>query len=260
MKTEELKVTYLGGPTIIIEIEGLRFMTDPTLDEGGNTYQMTPEIVLEKTDSPTTQGIPTIDYVLLSHEHHQDNIDTKGRALLNDVKKVFTSEQAAAVINGNSVGIPIWESETIITPNHTEITITATPARHGPAGTEKMIGPVIGFVVSVKKENKTYELYITGDTVFYEGVQEVAKRFNPSYVFAFAGSVKAMGLFYITMNESDLINCADAFPNATIVPIHYEGWTHYSGTIHPAVQAFEVLGIQDRLHILDSDQINTLPL
>jgi len=31
----EVNVTYLGGPTVILEIGGLRLMTDPTLDPAG---------------------------------------------------------------------------------------------------------------------------------------------------------------------------------------------------------------------------------
>ncbi|MEO6942409.1 MAG: hypothetical protein ABI238_06315 [Terrimesophilobacter sp.] len=29
----EIAVTYLGGPTVLLEYEGLRVLTDPTIDE-----------------------------------------------------------------------------------------------------------------------------------------------------------------------------------------------------------------------------------
>jgi len=221
---------------------------------------MTPQIVLEKTESPYVQEFAPVDYILLSHDTHQDNLDTKGRELLSQVKKVFTTKDAAENVKGNIVSLDPWESETIISPNKSEITITATPARHGPAGSEILTGHVIGFVITVKKQDQTYEIYLTGDSVYYEGIKEVSERFNPQYVFAFAGAVKAMGLIYITMNENDLVDTSYAFPDATIIPIHYEGWAHFSGTITPAQKVFKVLGIADKLSILEKNKINILKI
>ena len=62
------------------------------------------------------------------------------------------------------------------------------------------------------------------------------------------------------MNENDLVDCAHAFRDAAIIPIHYEGWSHYSGTIHPAQKVFEVLGITDKLRVLEKDKINLLKM
>ena len=258
LNTNPIKVDYLGGPTVIIEIEGVRFMTDPTLDKQGSIYQMTPTIQLEKTGNPYLEKFPPIDYVLLSHDSHQDNLDTKGRTLLKNVKKVFTSKSASENLKNNSVGLKPWESETIVISKKLEITITATPARHGPAGVTKFTGNVIGFIISVKKNNKEYQIYFTGDTVYYEGIKEVSDRFNPQYIIACAGAVKAMGLLYITMNENDLVDTSFAFPEATIIPVHFEGWAHFSGTISPAKKVFEILGISDKLMILDKENTNHL--
>jgi L-ascorbate metabolism protein UlaG (beta-lactamase superfamily) len=50
-----IKATYIGGPTALIEIDGLRFLTDPTFDPAGTTYE-TPVYTLRKTlpQSPST--------------------------------------------------------------------------------------------------------------------------------------------------------------------------------------------------------------
>lgn len=189
---QQINATYIGGPTVILEIEGVRFMTDPTLDEKGTTYKLG-DLTLEKTLNPFTSGIGKIDYVLLSHDQHQDNLDNRGRKLLKTVKKVFTTQEASENIDANTVGFLPWQSDTIITENHTEITITATPARHGPAGTKHIAGTVTGFLITVKGDTE-YQLYITGDTIFYEGVQEVAKKSHPQYVFAFCGRGAALGI------------------------------------------------------------------
>jgi hypothetical protein len=36
-------------------------------------------------------------------------------------------------------------------------------------------------------------VYLTGDTVFYEGVVEVARRFRPQLVVIFAGAARTRG-------------------------------------------------------------------
>jgi hypothetical protein len=105
---------------------------------------------------------------------------------------------------------------------------------------------VTGFIVA----NKETQIYITGDTVFYDGIKEIAKKFAPQYVFIFAGAAKPRGPFNVTMGTNDAIDTAFAFPGATIIPVHFEGWSHYTETGQMLQQSFGVLGIADRLKIL----------
>ena len=248
MKETTFTVTYLGGPTIILEINGLRLITDPTLDVKGSIYQLG-NFQLEKTENPFVEEIGEIDYVLLSHDQHPDNLDTKGKELLSHVKNSFTTKDGAERLKGRSIGMSPWQNETILTPDNTKIIITATPARHGPTGSENITGSVIGFLISVEG-NENHQIYITGDTVFYEGVQEVALRSNPKYVFAFGGAVRANGLFHITMNENDLVETSFSFPHATIIPIHYEGWKHFTQNEKNYLDTFAMLGISNKLEVL----------
>jgi hypothetical protein len=60
-------------------------------------------------------------------------------------------------------------------------------------------------------------IYLTGDTVFYDGVAEVARRFHPELVVIFAGAARTRGPFNLTMNTNDgaryrtgLCRCADS--------------------------------------------------
>jgi L-ascorbate metabolism protein UlaG (beta-lactamase superfamily) len=242
-----LRVTHLGGPTVILEIGGLRIITDPTLDPEGTTY--TQVITLRKLSGPASSDVGNIDLALLSHDQHIDNLDNAGRALLNTIPKTITTESGAERLPVNATGLLPWESVELKTPDGDEITITATPARHGPAGTEKITGDVTGFLLQVKGK-KSYEIYLTGDTVFYEGILEVSRRFKPQYVFIFAGAGKPLGPFNVTMGANDAIDTAFAFPEATIIPLHYEGWSHYTENGDTLKNAFYAFGVGDRLSIL----------
>jgi hypothetical protein len=63
-------------------------------------------------------------------------------------------------------------------------------------------------------------IYVTGDTVWYDGVAEVARHFSANVVLLFAGAAQTRGAFHLTMDTNDAIETAQAFPNAVIVPVH----------------------------------------
>ena len=250
--------TYVGGPTAILEIDGLRIMTDPTLDPAGTVYVL-PTLTVEKTKGPAIEDIGKIDVVLLSHDQHWDNFDHAGRALVKEVSRTFTTVAGADRLKGTSVGLAPWQTDVIKTPGGKEIIITATPARHGPAGIEKIQGVVTGFVLSVRGEKKL-DIYITGDTTYYEGVAEVARRFDPDYIFMFAGGSRTRGPFYVSMASNDAMDLALAFPRPVIIPLHYDGWKHYTQDIEEVRRAYEVLEIGQRLRILEPGVLTTFSM
>ena len=241
------KITLIGGPTALIEIGGFRLLTDPTFDAPGE-YKL-PHVTLKKTSHPalTAEQIGRVDAVLLSHDQHADNFDHAGRAYAMQAPRLLTTVVGAKRLGGVAEGLAPGESTKLTNPAGT-LTITATPARHGPAGIEPLAGDVIGFVLSLAGGRP---IYITGDTVWYEGVAEVARRFQAGLVLLFAGAAKTRGAFHLTMDANDALDTAHAFPDATIVPLHYEGWAHFSQSGDDLVQSFKALGIGARLRLLE---------
>ena len=129
----DAKLTLIGGPTVLIEFDGFRLLTDPTFDPPGE-YQG--GAVLTKTAGPalTAEEVGAIDAVLLSHDQHFDNLDRSGRALLEKAKTTFTTKVGAGRVGGKSKGLAPFETATIEGAGGSRLLITATPARHGPAG------------------------------------------------------------------------------------------------------------------------------
>jgi hypothetical protein len=80
-----------------------------------------------------------------------------------------------------------------------------------PAGIEPLSGDVIGFVVSSSRAGSR-PVYISGDTVWFDGVAEVAKRFKCGVVLPFAGRGADPRPFHLTMDTNDTIETARAFP------------------------------------------------
>ena len=243
-----LCITLIGRPTALIEIDGFRLLTDPTFDGPGD-YQL-PHVKLEKLTGPamSARDVGPIDAVLLSHDQHSDNLDHSGRDFLAEAKRVLTTEAGAKRLGGKTEGFAPWAS-TELKKGGRSLTVTATPARHGPAGIEPLSGDVIGFVV-VSSEAGSRPIYISGDTTWFDGVAEVAKRFKAGVVLPFAGAAQTRGPFHLTMDTNDTIETARAFPDAVIVPVHTDGWAHFRQNANDLRATFDTLGFGPRLRIL----------
>lgn len=254
--TEAATLTLVGGPTVLIEVAGFRLLTDPTFDPPG-TYPL-PHVTLRKTSAPAVgaNDVGSIDAVLLSHDQHADNLDAAGRAFVRDATRVFTTIAGAARLGGRCEGMAPWTEATLMKPGH-RLVITATPARHGPAGIEPLAGDVIGFALRWSDEDG---IYVTGDTVWFDGTAEVARRFAPRLVILFAGAAKTRGAFHLTMDTNDALEVAHAFPSATLVPVHYDGWAHFSESRGDLENAFQALGVRSRLLVLEPGVATQIPL
>jgi L-ascorbate metabolism protein UlaG (beta-lactamase superfamily) len=244
-----LSITLVGGPTALIEVDGFRLLTDPTFDAPG-AYQL-PHVTLEKLFGPAlgAEAIGEVDAVLLSHDQHADNLDHSGKAFLAKAKRVLTTVAGAKRLGGHAEGLMPWATTELGGKDGRSLTITATPARHGPAGIEPLSGDVIGFVLTSK--DKSPPIYVSGDTVWYDGVAEVARRFRAGVVLPFAGAAQTSGPFHLTMDTNDTIETARAFPDAVIVPLHTDGWAHFRQNAKDLRASFDTLGFGSRLKILE---------
>jgi L-ascorbate metabolism protein UlaG (beta-lactamase superfamily) len=262
MFSEEIVFHYIGAATALLDIGGLRILTDPALDPNDSTYPLS-AYTLHKTRAPaaTAGQLGKIDYVLLSHDHHMDNLDHAGERLLSQVKTVFTTPSGAQRLNSggirpgessgpsgiHAIGLEHWATVEVSAKDGRIITITGTPCRHGPVGGDR--GPVTGFVLNFKDEPRN-GVYITGDTVWYEGVEEVARRFDIGLVLLFMGAAKlaAVGPAHLTMTVEESLKASRLFPKAAIVPLHFEGWEHFSEGYDEIIKQYTAAGMVDRLH------------
>ncbi len=220
-----LAATHIGTATMLLEVGGLRLLTDPVFDVSGRTYGFgfgTSSRHLE-TPALTVEQLGRIDAVLLSHDQHADNFDDAGRAMLPSVPVVVTTHAAAKRLgHSGAVGLRDFESHTLA-----GLKITATPARHGPPGSLPVAGHVIGFLL--EHPSLDAPIYISGDTVWFEGIAEVARRFRPSISFLHLGGVRfpISGPLTYTFNARQAVTAAQALGSRQIIPLHYEGWTHF---------------------------------
>ena len=72
-------------------------------------------------------------------------------------------------------------------------------------------------------------LWITGDTVLYDGVRQVADRLQVDTALLHLGGVRfgVSGPVRYTMTAKDAVELCRLVRPRTAIPIHYEGWTHF---------------------------------
>jgi L-ascorbate metabolism protein UlaG (beta-lactamase superfamily) len=167
--------------------------------------------------------------VLVSHHHHGDNLDPTGRSLLPGWGVTVTTQKAAKAIGGESIGLAPWATTTVEAQGKPTITITATPCRHGPPGLDPITGPVIGFSLRWDGQ-RNGELWVTGDTVLYSGLREVPNRLDIGTVVAHLGAVRfayLSGPLRYSMDAREAVELLELVKPQTVVPVHYEGWSHF---------------------------------
>jgi L-ascorbate metabolism protein UlaG (beta-lactamase superfamily) len=225
-----VELTHIGGPTVLIEVGGWRLLTDPTFDPAGGDYHFGWGTGSRKLTAPAIAAadIGPIDAVLLSHDHHDDNLDAAGRALLPFAGSVLTTVPGAKRLGGNARGLAPWASTTLEAPGKTPLEVTATPCRHGPPLSRPIVGDVVGFSLSWEGQEHG-ALWISGDTVLYDGVREVADRLNVGTALLHLGGVRfpISGPLHYTLTAKGAIELSQLIRPQTIVPIHYEGWKHF---------------------------------
>ena len=226
----DIRITHIGGPTALIEVGGWRLMTDPTFDPAGKRYHFGWGAMSKKQVGPAIApgDVGSLDAVLVSHDHHEDNLDATGREVLATAGTVVTTASGAGRLGGSVRGLLPWQTTTLEEPGKPTIEITATPCRHGPPGSHFIVGDVIGFSLAWEgQENGA--LWISGDTVLYDGVREVADKLNVGTAIVHLGGVQfpVSGPFRYTMTASDAVELCGQIGPKTVIPIHYEGWKHF---------------------------------
>jgi L-ascorbate metabolism protein UlaG (beta-lactamase superfamily) len=227
---KNLRITHVGGPTALIEVGDWRLLTDPTFDPPGKRYAFGWGTSSRKLTGPAVAAseLPPIDAVLLSHDHHEDNLDPAGRALLPSAGAVVTTTSGAGRLGDGARGLEPWATTRLEAPGRPTIEITATPCRHGPPLSHPIVGDVVGFALRWEGQEHGV-LWISGDTVLYDGVREVASRLEVDTALLHLGGVRfgVTGPLRYTMTARDAVELCGLVRPRTAIPIHYEGWKHF---------------------------------
>jgi len=258
-----MRLTHVGGPTLLVEVGGWRLLTDPTFDPPGRRYDFGWGTSSRKVAGPAVpaERVGRVDVVLLSHDHHGDNLDDAGRVLLASAETVLTTVPGSRRLRRTGVGRPPgvvglspWGTTVLAAPGRAPLEVMATPCRHGPPLSRPVVGAAIGFAIGWPGQAHG-RLWISGDTVFYPGVRDVAERVTVDTAVVHLGGVRfpITASVRYTMTARDAVRLCRHLAPRTIVPVHYEGWSHFRQGRRAAEREFAraPASIGDRVRWLD---------
>ncbi len=113
-----VRLTHVGGPTVLVEVGGWRLLVDPTFDAPGRRYAFGWGTSSRKVAGPAVAAddVLPVDGVLLSHDHHADNLDDAGRALLPSAGVVVTTVIGARRLACTARGLRAWDTTELTAP------------------------------------------------------------------------------------------------------------------------------------------------
>jgi L-ascorbate metabolism protein UlaG (beta-lactamase superfamily) len=211
-----MQLTLVRNATLLLELDGKRLLVDPMLDDAGARP------AIEGTRNPVpnpTVGLPfpaedvvrDLDAVMITHRH-RDHLDTRAEELLPRDVPVFCQPEDEEALR--ELGVEVRPVDDALDWNG--VRMTRTPGRHGSGELGKLLAPVSGFVLD--------DLYIAGDTVWYEGVEETIERHRPRVAVVNAGGAEFAEGGLIIMGVVDVREVVSRVP--TVVAVHMEALNH----------------------------------
>jgi L-ascorbate metabolism protein UlaG (beta-lactamase superfamily) len=244
----QIQLTHIDTACVLLDLNGYKIVTDPVFDQAGGDYH-NPPLWLRKTGSPALlpRDLGPVDLVLLSHDQHSDNLDTAGRAFLRTVPRVISTPNARQRLGQVNVsGIRAWESIALPNEKVPGLRVTATPCQHGSdAELSQLAGPVIGFILQWEGQTQGV-LYLSGDTVLFEGLRDVARKYNVHTAILHlgdAGFTEPLGeAAHFTFTAREALEAARLLGARRVIPIHTDGWAHFREPAGSALPQLEALG------------------
>ncbi|HTB73765.1 MAG TPA: MBL fold metallo-hydrolase [Polyangiaceae bacterium] len=173
-----LRVTWLGHSTILLEIDGHRFLTDPVWSDRAGPVRFSgpkrwfPPLIALK-------DLPPLDAVVLSHDHY-DHLDYSTIVALKDRGLTFVAPLGVGahlerwgVAANRIVELDWWDSHPF-----GDLTLWAVPARHA-SGRVLFLDDGAKLWAGYAFLGARHRVYYSGDTGLFPALRTIGERFGP---------------------------------------------------------------------------------
>lgn len=223
-----MKIQQIRNATIVVQFAGKKFLIDPFLAEKG-AYPPFPNSLRQDHKNPLVSLpvsidhlINNVDAVILTHLHLDHWDDVAKEVLPKEMKMFVQNEEDAKVIShAGFQNIEVLQEDTIFEG----IQLIKTKGEHGRGEILKLAGQVCGVVFKHINE-KT--LYVAGDTVWYEGVQDVIETHTPEIIVVNGGDNQFLQGGSLVMGKEDIFEVCQSAPDAKIISVHMEAVNHWT--------------------------------
>lgn len=251
-----VKMQHIRNATVKISYADTTFLIDPMLAKKGsypgfeNTYRSNLRNPLVELPLSTDDVIKGVDAVIVTHTHLDHWDDAAQKLLPKDLPLFVQNAADARIIREQG-----FQDVRILTEN-TEfggVTLSKAGGQHGtdqmyatPAVAE-LLGEAMG-VVFQAPGHKT--LYLAGDTIWRDEVDQALAQYNPGVIVLNAGYAQLSDFEgAIIMGKEDVLRATKAAPNARVVAVHLDAINHMALSRETLKQYAEEKGIRDRVQI-----------
>jgi L-ascorbate metabolism protein UlaG (beta-lactamase superfamily) len=232
-----LKVMWIGHATVMIEIDGKRFLTDPIFSNRTSPFiksRIFNFLWPKRFYSPSEKlaDLPKLDGVIISHDH-SDHLDYNSIITLGKTGVTFFVPLKVGDLL-NSWGIDKqqivevnWWDSIILDKTHTLI---ATPARHG-SGRSPLFGKRnqtlwCSWVISGPK----HKVFFGGDTGYSPDFKNIGNMYGPFDITFLPIGAYDSSWPDIHINPKEAIAIHKDLKGNVLFPIH---WGTFNVAIHP---------------------------
>jgi L-ascorbate metabolism protein UlaG (beta-lactamase superfamily) len=255
----DITVTFIGNATTLLTADGVTLLTDPNFLHRGQHAYLGYGLLSKRLHDPALDidRLPALDAVLLSHMHgdHWDRVAQNG---LDRSLPVVTTPHAAKRLRkrgfAHSVALDTWQQHTI-TKDGVTVSVTALPGRHAPTPVNRMLPPVMGSMVEVGgPTGATRRLYISGDTLLIEELNEIPRRFPDidAGVLHLGGTRLPFGRHLpfgltVTMDGRQGAGAAERLGLPKVIPVHFNDYGVFASPLSDFLEEMARRGLAERV-------------
>lgn len=218
-----LRMTWLGHSTQILEIDGVRVITDPIfggraapVDWAGPAPWYAPPIALE--------DLPPLDAVLISHDHY-DHLQTDTiTALVALQDPIFVVPLGVGAhleywgVSPDRIRELDWWEQTQIGG----LTVVSTPSRH--ASGRQVFDQMHTLWTSYALLGPEHRVWFSGDTGMFPDMDQVSQRYGPFDLTLVEVGAYDQGWPDWHMGPEQAVDAHVILDGALFVPIHWGLW------------------------------------
>ncbi|TVY10745.1 MBL fold metallo-hydrolase [Paenibacillus cremeus] len=239
-----MKLQLIRHATLRLQYAGMEFLIDPMLCDAG----VNPPIANSTNDrrNPLV-SLPLAldlqpDVVLVTHLH-RDHWDDAAAAALSKSTPILCQpgDETTIASAGFTSVTPVHETLT-----YQGVTLTRTRGQHGTGEIGAKMGQVSGFVLQADGEPT---VYIAGDTIWCDDVQQALDAHRPHLTVVNAGGAQfAMG-DPITMDADDVVSVCQYAPYTQVIAVHMDTINHCLVTRADLSSRMEAEGLLEQVKI-----------